>query len=489
MIKKLFKQAKDMASSTIALKLSLNFAMALLIFSIIVGSVFMILFRNHTLQLHKTELESRANSIASTLSSYMDRGNTMGGMGMGGYGAYIRFIGDIARTDVWIVDRELNLITGGKSMMGGRYNYKDLPQNAGRLINKVFTDKTEFSEDFSSLLSELTLTVGVPIKNNAMDVVGVVLLHSPVHGTDEAIFQGFIMLGISIVTALIISIILSIAYSYSFTKPLNKMKVTAHRLAEGDYSAQNNIKQKDEIGQLANTMDVLAEKLDNASRQSAALEQMRRDFVANISHELRTPITVIRGSLEALVDKIVTEPDKIEDYHVQMLNEAKFLQRLVGDLLELSKLQNVDFVIDKSEISLCDIMDDIARSAEQLAKRKSIKLIIKKSSENYNIIGDYGRLRQMFMIVIDNAIKFSDENSFVEVVFENNRLLIKDYGIGISKEHLPFIFDRFYKTRSEHNKTGTGLGLAIAKQIADRHNINLSCESIEGEYTSFIFKF
>ncbi len=474
----------------IALKLSINFTVALLVFSSIIGCVFMVLFRNYTINIHKTELESRANSIASTLSLYIEKGNSMGMMsGMGGYGAYIRFIGDIAGTDVWVVDKELNVITpgNGQGMMGGKYDFTELPQNAEQLISKIFTDKTEFSEDFSSILSELTLTVGVPIKTEAGDVLGVVLLHSPVKGTNEAVFRGFIILGISIVTALIISIILSTAFSYSFTKPLNKMKVTALRLANGDYTAQNNIKQNDEIGQLANTLDVLTERLDTASRQSAKLEQMRRDFVANISHELRTPITVIRGSLEALVEKVITDPEKVEDYHIQMLTETKFLQRLVGDLLDLSRLQNPDFVIEKTEISICDIINDFTRSAEQLAKRKNIELKVTKKTDNCKIVGDYGRLRQMFMIVLDNAIKFSDENSVVEVVLEDRELYIKDNGIGISKEHLPYIFDRFYKSRSEQNKTGTGLGLAIAKQIADRHNINLTAESVEGEGAKFTF--
>ncbi len=477
------------APTKIALKLSFGFAVALIIFSFIIGSVFMFLFRNHTLNIHRTELETRANSIATTLSSFMNRSRGMGGMG--GFGAYIRFMGDIAGTNVWIVDKDLNLITGGKGhgMMSSNYSYSDLPQNAEKLIKEIFMDKIEFSEDFSSVLSELTLTVGVPIKNSAGDILGAVLLHSPVKGTDEAIFNGFIMLGISIITALLISIILSTSFSYSFTKPLDRMKITALRLADGDYSAQNNISQKDEIGELANTLDILAERLDNANRQSTKLEQMRREFVANISHELRTPITVIRGSLEALVDKVVSDPDKIDVYHAQMLNEAKFLQRLVGDLLDLSRLQNSDFIIEKSEISICQIIDDFIRSAEQLAKRKNINLIVRKHTNDCNITGDYGRLRQMFMIVLDNAIKFSEESGVVEVVLEGRQLYIKDYGKGIAQEHLPYIFDRFYKSRSEHNKTGTGLGLAIAKQIADRHNMMLVAESNEGEGAKFIFKF
>ncbi len=475
-----------MFKSKITAKLSLYFAIALLIFAIIIGSVFVLLFRNQSLNVHKMELESHAIKIAQTIPSYLDRS----GMGMNGFGMYLRVIEDVAETDVWIVDKELNLITSGSGKghhMPKEYGYTDLPPNAEELIKKSFTGKTAFSEDFSNLLTETTLTVGTPIFNNNADIIGVVLLHSPVKGINKAISQGVIILIISILLALIASILLSVVFSFSFTKPLSTMKKTALRLSNGDYKAKTNIKQDDEIGELAGTLDILADRLDIASHESEKLEMMRSEFIANISHELKTPITVIRGSLEALVDKIVIKPEMIEEYHNQMLNESKFLQRLVGDLLELSKLQSIDFAIEKTEISICDILDDVSRSIDNIAKKRGIMIELAKNMDNCKIIGDYGRIRQMIMIVLDNAIKFSPANETVYITLENNKLSIKDNGEGISKEHLPYIFERFYKTRSEQNKTGTGLGLAIAKKIADRHDMQLICESWEGIGTTFTF--
>ncbi len=435
-----------MLKSPIAKKLSLYFAVVLLIFALIIGSVFVLLFRNYTINIHKTEMESRAKSIASTLSGFMDRD---GGMGGGGYGAYMRFIGDIAGTDVWIVDAEHNLITVGRGqgMMGGSYNYTDLPQNAGQIIDEVFSDKTVFSEEFSSLLSELTLTVGVPVKDSSGDIVGVVLLHSPVHGVNEAFNQGLLILSISILLALVISFILSVWLSKRFTDP-----ITAKEAAD-----------------------------------ALRIEKVRRDFVANVSHELRTPVTVLRGSLEALTEKVVTDPVKVEAYHHQMLDEAKYLERLVGDLLDLSRLQNMDFVIEKSQISLCDVISDAARSAEQLAKTKGVTIEVKTQVGNCRFYGDYGRLRQMLLIVLDNAVKFSPENSIVTVTLNGNSLSVRDSGPGIPFEELSLIFDRFYKSRNENNKTGTGLGLAIAKQIADRHDIGLTAKNAENGGAEFNF--
>ncbi len=441
-----------MLNNKIALKLSLSFALALIIFSIIISGVFLVLFKQYTVDLHKTQLQNYAQSLAQSLSS----GKRYNGMG---YGAHLYFSSEIMGYNVWIVDENMNVITPRNmqhhKMMHANYTFSELPPNASEVIREVFQDKTVFSEGFSDVLSQLTLTVGVPIKDANGKVWGAVLLHSPVEGTTDGIYQGLMILGISIILALIIVLALAILFSYFFTKPLTKMKSVAMQLAEGNYQAKCNIKQKDEVGELANVMDLLAGRLDEASKESLKLEQMRKDFVSNISHELRTPVTVIRGSLEALCDKIITDPNQIDEYHLQMLNEAKFLQRLVGDLLDLSRLQNPDFAIEKQELK---------------------------------ISGDYGRLRQMFLIILDNAIKFSFENNKVDVLVKNDTIIIRDYGIGINEKDLPHIFDRFYKTHGEHNKVGTGLGLAIAKQIAERHNIELIAQNNFDGGAKFIFK-
>lgn len=476
-----------MLKSKIAKKLSINFAVALLSFALIVGSIFFILFRNQTVEMHKRELQTYAQSLADILAGETSRGF---GMGMGGYGAYLRFIGDVSDTAVWVMDKKLNLITAGKGhgMMSGEYSMDQLPSGASIVIDKVLDGEIVFSEGFSDVLSTLTLTVGVPIHNANGDIFGAVLLHSPVVGMEAALNNGLVVLAVSILVALVAAAVLSLVMSYSFTKPLSRMKTTAISLAHGDYTARSDIGQKDEIGDLSKVLDLLAVRLDKASKESNKLEQMRREFVANISHELRTPVTVIRGSLEALCDKVVEDPEKVEEYHAQMLKESKFLERLVGDLLDLSRLQNTDFIIQMSDVNVCDVLEDLSRSTAGIAKDKHISVNINIQSPCTLIQGDYGRLRQMFMIVMDNAIKFSPEGAKVDILVEKYRVMIRDYGCGIASEHLPYIFDRFYKTHGEQNKSGTGLGLAIAKQIADRHGIILSAANHNGGGAEFIFE-
>lgn len=481
-----------------ALQLILYFSAALLLFSLIIGGVFFTLFKNHTMELERTDLQRRTDAIAETLSTLIDERNTTGdivmgrGMGMmsggqGGTMSYLRFLDDIAMADVWIVDENLDLMTIGH-MGNQQYNYGDLPPDAEEVVRKVFQGETTFSEGFSQLLDAPTLTVGTPIVADGK-VTGALLLHSPVEGIDAALRQGYGILGVSMIAAFILSILLSILLALSFTKPLKMMKNTALELSGGNYDAKTGVAKKDEIGELAEAIDLLSDRLNEASREGEHLMQLRRDFVANISHELRTPVTVLRGSLEALRDGIVTDPVQVKSYYSQMLNESMFLQRLIDDLLDLSRLQNLDFKMEMEELNLSDVLVDIVRSAQKLTKEKAIDIQLEMDTKIYNVTGDYGRLRQMLMIILDNAIKFSPSNSKVTVTIKDGIISIRDSGIGIAEQDLPYLFDRFYKVESENNRNGTGLGLSIAKQIADRHGIRISVSSESEKGAEFQLRF
>ena len=364
-----------------------------------------------------------------------------------------------------------------------------MPEDAESVVKEVFQGQTTFSKGFSELLGTPSVTVGTPIRQSG-NIVGALLLHSPVKGINDAVGQGFEkILAISVAAALGISIVLSVLLAVSFTKPLKMMKNSTAQLAGGDYSAKTGVQRDDEIGELASSIDILSERLEQADRESENLAKLRQDFVANISHELRTPVTVIRGSLEALYDEVVTDPEQIKIYHRQMLNESIFLQRLVDDLLDLSRLQNIDFKIEMQEIDICDVLSDVLRSARNIASGKQIQIQFEKDTASCIVTGDYGRIRQMLMIILDNAVKFSPEGGIVSMSLVNREVVIRDYGAGISKKDLPYIFERFYKSKSEQNKNGTGLGLAIAKQIAQRHHISLSVSSSTSDGTAFRMQF
>ncbi|MBN1776618.1 MAG: HAMP domain-containing histidine kinase [Clostridiales bacterium] len=485
----------------IAQKLLLYFIIPLCIFAVTSGVLFQTLFTRDMTGNAERELTRRAAELADTLSEAaggeasgasqnpgMGRGSgNEAGAGAGMSGGLSTYISALSLLDdnVWVLDAELNFLTTGRRMM--TIEYSDLPADADRVVNRVFGGETVVSRGFSELLGAPTITVGAPIYKNGA-IYGALLMHDAVSGIQAVTSRGTAVLMIAGAIALLIAVLLAIWLSYAFGRPLNQMKNTALTLAGGDYQAKTGVRRTDEIGKLAQAMDVLSDRLSEAREQKERQEQLRMEFLSNVSHELRTPAAVLRGSLEALVDGVVTDEKQVKEYHAQMLRETLGLQRLTNDLLELSKLQNPDFAIEQSEVILQDVLSDALHAAQQMAREKHITVVQETAEDAVAVTGDYGRLKQMLLIVLDNAVKFSPESGTIEVKLSNEQITVRDHGAGIAPDLLPHIFDRFRKTPSEENRQGSGLGLAIAKQIAVRHGIIIDVESKPGEGTLFTFK-
>ena len=373
----------------------------------------------------------------------------------------MRMIEDIAMGEVWIVDAKTGNIVQGRNEKGRSFSYLKLPPNAEETIKKAISGETTTTENFNDYLNENSITVAVPIKNGET-IEGVVLLHSPVKYMSSALKSGIYTLIFSILAALILASISAVWLSISFTKPLNKIRNTTTKLAKGNYEVTTQVNQNDEIGELAKSIDKLALQLDKSSKESERFEKMRQNFIANISHELRTPITVIRGSIEAICDGIIKDPEQLKDYNEQILSDSIHLQRLVNDLIDLTKLQNTDFSIDKSTINLFEIINDAVRSMKNISTKKGVKINFSLENaieeDRYLFVGDYQRIRQMIIIVLDNAIKFSNENQKVDILlkkenkktaekaffFDSTRPRIKSlspfsYEISRSKERSAFL--------------------------------------------------
>ncbi len=501
----------------IAIKLTLYFSCVLLLFALIIGGVFYQFFKQHTIEIKEKEMRVRANKIAAEIGDNMDNLERRFGTKIS-KSRFVTLLDRVSPEIVWVVDSDRNLSMNMEDLRSGelrrhrphhdnmmprmfksrvdeekpsvrpapknsRDAYRQLPKHIKDKVEKCFEGKGFVLEEYNDMLDGVMLTVGEPVRNKNGQIKAVLLLHSPVEGLQAAVWNGLRILLISLVVALALGVLISVLLSWKFTEPLNKMKNIAERLAERDYKARSNIKQNDEIGELAKTLDLLAERLQLADEESQKLEKLRREFIANISHELRTPVTVIRGSLEAIRDGVVTEKEDVEEFHEQMYNESIFLQRLINDLLDLSRLQNTDFPIEKDKLNLCDVIKDAVRGSRRMSIEKHLEIKADLDKELYLIDGDYGRLRQMLMIFLHNSIKFSPEGSSIEVQLRGNKLYVIDHGCGMPADDVEHAFERFYKARNEHNKSGSGLGLAISKQIALRHDMQVSLTSTVGEGT------
>ena len=397
----------------------------------------------------------------------------------------LRQLNAFTGSEVWLVDRVSRTITLSGPEAGT--DYTELPDSAEALLETVFSGKSVSGEDFTALLDVPSVTAGAPVKDADGNVTGAILMHrklSDIHSSEEA---GFYILAVSLALAFILAAALSVLLARRFIQPLSVMEKTAAALTDGTYDARSGIRQDDEIGSLARSLDTLAERLEAAAEQSARLDAMRRDFFASISHELRTPLTVLRGSLDALSSGLVIDEEKRREYLSQMDTNARHLSRLISDIFDLARLENPDFSIEKTDVDLSDALRDAVRSARRLAAPKSVDLRL-SDSPPIPMRGDYGRLRQMFLAVLDNAVKFSPENVTVEISValseDRWRVTIKDHGPGIAADVLPHIFDRFRTNRTG----GTGLGLAVAQEIARRHDIVLEATSIEKDGATFSFR-
>lgn len=224
------------------------------------------------------------------------------------------------------------------------------------------------------------------------------------------------------------------------------------------------------------------------------LEQMRKDFVANVSHELKTPVTSIKGFTETLLDGAMNDQEALNAFLSIIQKESNRLQTLIQDLLDLSKMEQHGFVLNIHEFDLITALKEIITMLEKKASIKRIRLSLETDQENLWIKGDLNRLKQVFINLIGNAIAYTPDKGMVIVsVLEKQDMVqvsIKDNGIGIEKEEVPRIFERFYrvdKARSR-NSGGTGLGLAIVKHLIEAHKGSIRVKSEIGKGSEFIIE-
>lgn len=216
--------------------------------------------------------------------------------------------------------------------------------------------------------------------------------------------------------------------------------------------------------------------------EKEALEQMRKDFVSNVSHEFRTPLTIMKGNLECIVDGMVS-PSEIPESCTTLLKETNRLERMVRDLLELSKLESGKVQANFDKVDINSFIKDMSRTVRPLIMNKNIELILDLDSNLPPLLSDYDKLKQLFLIFLDNAIKFSPFNSEIKIksTLDNDciLLLISDKGVGIDPSNIEHLGERFYKADSSRSSAnnGTGLGISIAKKLIELLQGDFSIDS------------
>jgi signal transduction histidine kinase len=285
--------------------------------------------------------------------------------------------------------------------------------------------------------------------------------------------------------AIVVAVLLSLYLSSRVTAPLREMSQAAERIAQGRYDERVRADGEDELAQLARRFNQMAEKLNE-------VEAMRRRLIGDVSHELRTPLTAIKGSLEGLMDGVL--PATPETF-LQLHTEADRLNRLVEDLQELSRVEARAYSLDLHAVDVSALMQTVTKRLGLQADAKRIALDVELQPDLPPALADEHRVIQVLTNLTGNALQYTPEGGKVllsaQRVQDDVQITVRDTGSGISAEHLPHIFDRFYrgdKSRSRRAGGGSGIGLTIARALVEAHGGRLWAESAgEGQGSTFRF--
>lgn len=366
----------------------------------------------------------------------------------------------------------------------------DLPLNVEEVVMIENFDPTATSasyymvNDFFGNFESDMLSVLVPITSSYM-VKGYVAIHCDM---DDIQYSCDNMLNISYIT-LVILLLLSLIILIFFTEivyvPLRKITYATEQYAEGNMHYEFQVESDDEIGYLAACLNYMASQI-------AGVEDDQKKFVANISHDFRSPLTSIRGYLEAMIDGTIP-PELHEKYLNIVLNETERLTKLTNSLLTLNNLNTRGMLLDRTNFDINRIIRNTSASFEGTCLKKTIAIELVLTGDEMFVNADMEKIQQVLYNLIDNAIKFSHHDSVikVETSLKKNKLFVsvKDTGIGIPKDDLKLIWDRFYKSDLSRgrDKKGTGLGLSIVKEIISSHGEHINVISTEGVGSEFIF--
>lgn len=387
---------------------------------------------------------------------------------------------DTLKTSVWFFSADGNLIAASNPD-----NYNNLPKNIKNLeknmnLEKGFTQTGNFNNIFGSTM----ISIGIPIYTEET-LKGYLILHTSMTELDS--LQDNI-LGIMYMPFLVMILVVGIVLAYlsgTVLRPIAKINNTAREYAKGNFEARTGVKRKDELGELSDSLEYMASELSK-------LDEYRKNFIANISHDFRSPLTSIKGYLEAMLDGTIPV-EKYDRYLNIVLNESKRLTKLTSSLLELNDFDTYGPILKRQSFDIVDVIKETRNTVEGICEEKKIDFRLKCPAEDTIVYADKMKIGQVVYNLIDNAIKFSPPNGRITVtVYDKNGKLfvsVKDEGPGIEKDKQNKVWDRFYKTDSSRgrDKQGTGLGLSITKEIIKAHNENINLISTEGAGSEFVF--
>ncbi len=316
---------------------------------------------------------------------------------------------------------------------------------------------------------------------------GLLLIHFDMSAVNDSIKQVYLDVLLTAFVAVVAAILAVYYITTRITKPIVDMNATVRRYSKGNFDLRLQAGGTDEVAQLAQSFNVMADELND-------LEQTRRSFVANVSHELRSPLTSMRGFLEAMQDGTIP-PDERGKYMDVVISETRRMTDMVNDLLDLARIESGQTTLNLTVFDLNELTRRTLITFETRVNEKNLAVDLEVPSAPCYVEADSVQIVQVLRNLIDNALKYSPEKGTLSIKIavmgrKSATVTVRDEGNGIPTEDIPRVFDRFYKVEKAHTPTlqsGTGLGLALVKRIVDQHDENIWVESSEGHGTAFTF--
>lgn len=460
---------------SIFLKILVSYVLVVFVAISVIFSFQAFLTRNYLMENKEKELQVRARELAGIVEPILIKRQDPRPV-IVSFNRADRILG----TEFWIIDQKGKVLAASADHLyceGNTLESADLEQ--------LKRGHVSLKRGQSQYFKEAVIRVVTPVLDNGK-MLGAVVLYAPVAGVNEAsqrmrhIYIGAALLGI------LLSIALGIILSRYITRPLLEVSKAAGKIAEGDFDQRVETKTEDEFGKLG-------QAINNMTRRLADSEKMRKDFIANVSHELRSPLTSIQGFIDALLEGKHKDTEESNKYLTIIQKETHRLSKLINDLLEISKFdsQGIQFTMEAFPVNAV-----IKRAIVSLKPRLDQKKIIVKTVIPEDLplcYGDEDRIEQVVHNLVSNAINYSpmEGKILISCFLHDNevRVEVADNGPGIPAEELPKVWERFYRVDKDRSrlKGGTGLGLAIVREIVKKHSGQVIAESEQGEGAVFGF--
>lgn len=453
---------------------------------VMLGSMMMLFFTSYWQGEKKELLTQNASSVSNVVGKAMARqGETLPENYVPFMEGYLASFSASIDADIFITDLNGNVVLGNYA----NSNTAPPAQVPIKAVEQAVKGLYEGKNNFGGLYRTRYYIIGVPMSAGTAEgeetCVGAVFAATSISSINSFRRDLIRIFMIAALAVLAVTFCVVGAFAYSMVKPLRQLSAAARSFGAGDFSVRVPVTSTDELGQLAASFNNMANSLSTS-------EGTRRSFIANVSHELKTPMTTIAGFIDGILDGTIAR-DQQDRYLRIVSNEVKRLSRLVRSMLDLSRIDNGEMRLHSTKFDITDVIVTTLLTFEQSISEKKIEVRGLEDAPASEVYGDRDLLYQVVYNLAENAVKFTPENGYIaiQVIDSVDRVtvVIENSGQGIDPEELPRIFERFYKTDQSRSrdKNGLGLGLYIVRTVLQLHGGDIAVSSVTGEYCRFEF--